>query len=172
MSQHIAHSRCCQPLIFQKINVNVCFYKEKEYLCRKFHYSMNSHRLFSSVILLLLVILPSKAVLKEADLESTLGVLRGELTAYRLELEKETKYMQWQQEMVRSEIIGIFKRSSQNSLMLYSQKQDNIFDLTYACHEATDMYMQFQKQAKPFHDYIMKNSNDIARYDSLIANLS
>lgn len=172
MSQHIAHSRCCQPLIFQKINVNVRFYKEKEYLCRKFHYSMNSHRLFSSVILLLLVILPSKAVLKEADLESTLGVLRGELTAYRLELEKETKYMQWQQEMVRSEIIGIFKRSSQNSLMLYSQKQDNIFDLTYACHEATDMYMQFQKQAKPFHDYIMKNSNDIARYDSLIANLS
>lgn len=133
---------------------------------------MSSKRLFTTVILLLLIVIPSNAVLKEADLESTLGVLRGELTAYRLALEKETKYMQWQQELVRSEIISIFKRSSQNSLMLYSQKQDNIFDLTYACHEATDMYMKFQKQAKPFHDYIMKNANDIARYDSLISNLS
>lgn len=129
-------------------------------------------KLFTIIILTLLVALPSNAVLKEENLDNTLNILRGELTTYRLELEKETKFMQWQQQQIIGNLLDISKRSSQNSLMLYSQKQDYIFDLTYACHEATDMYMQFKKQAQPFRDYIDKNTREIARYDSLISNLS
>ncbi len=133
---------------------------------------MTIKRIFTIIILALLVVLPSKAVLKEANLDNTLSILRGELTAYRLELEKETRYMQWQQQQIVNSLMDISKRSSQNSLMLYSQKQDYIFDLTYACHEATEMYMQFQERAMPFRNYIEKNTREIARYDSLIANLS
>ena len=129
-------------------------------------------RLFTIIILTLLAVLPSSAVLKEENLDNTLNILRAELTAYRLDLEKETKYMQWQQQQIIKNIIDVSSRSSQNSLMLYSQKQDYIFDLTYACHEATEMYMQFQKQALPFRNYIDRNKREIARYDSLIANLS
>jgi len=129
-------------------------------------------RLFTIFILTLLVALPSNAVLKEENLDNTLNILRGELTAYRLDLEKETQYMQWQQQQIIKNIIDVSSHSSQNSLMLYSQKQDYIFDLTYACHEATDMYMQFQKQALPFRNYIERNKREIARYDSLISNLS
>src|SRR3712207_2777833 len=55
--------------------------------------------------------------------------------------------------------------------MLYSQKPDYIFDLTYACHEATEMYMEFKKMTLPFRQYIENNRTEIARYDSLIVSL-
>jgi small-conductance mechanosensitive channel len=52
--------------------------------------------------------------------------------------------------------------------MLYSQKQDYVFDLTYACHEATEQYHHFQRKQLPFKTYLSKIESDIARYDSLI----
>lgn len=119
-----------------------------------------------------MVILPSKAVLKEKDLGLTLSILRSELTDYYHDLERQSQMMQEQQKMIGKELMDIFNRSSQNSLMLYSQKPEYIFDLTYACHEATEMYTQFQKQSLPFRSYIEKNKNQIARYDSLVINLS
>ncbi len=119
-----------------------------------------------------MVILPSKAVLKEKDLGLTLSILRSELTDYYHDLERQSQMMQEQQKMIGKNLMDIFNRSSQNSLMLYSQKPEYIFDLTYACHEATEMYTQFQKQSLPFRSYIEKNKNQIARYDSLVINLS
>lgn len=124
------------------------------------------------IILSVLALTPAGAVLKEKNLDNTLNILRGELIAYRGDLERQTKYMQEQQKIVRDNLMDIYYRSSQNSLMLYSQNLDYIFDLTYACHEATEMYMQFQKQAMPFRSYIEKNKKEIARYDSLVTNLS
>lgn len=124
------------------------------------------------IALVLTVILPASAVLKEKNLDNTLNILRGELTAYHSDLERQTKMMQEQQQIVRDNLMDIYYRSSQNSLMLYSQNLDYIFDLTYACHEATEMYMQFQQQAMPFRTYIERNKKDIARYDSLVTNLS
>lgn len=131
-----------------------------------------SSRYLSAIVLLLLFALPSSAVLKEKNLESTLSVLRGELTTYHTELEEQSEMMQEQQGEMVGKLMDIFNRSAQNSLMLYSQKQDYIFDLTYACHEATEMYKQFQSQSLPFRMYIEKTTTDIARYDSLISNLS
>ena len=64
------------------------------------------------------------------------------------------------------------KQSNQNALMLYSQKQEYLFDLTYACHQATEQYQQFQRQQLPFREFINNTSGDIARYDSLINSLS
>lgn len=128
-------------------------------------------RFFATIIFLLTAILPTYAVLKEKNLESTLSVLRGELTTYHTELEEESEVMQQNQLKMVQNLLDVFNRSAQNSLMLYSQKQDYIFDLTYACHEATQMYTEFQSQSQPFRTYIKKNSTDIARYDSLISNL-
>lgn len=127
--------------------------------------------LFSTFILILFAILPASAVLKEKNLESTLSVLRGELTTYYKELEQQSEDIQQQQMTMAQNLMDIFNGAAQNSLMLYSQKQDYIFDLTYACHEATEMYKQFQNQSQPFRMFIKKNTADIARYDSLISNL-
>ena len=63
------------------------------------------------------------------------------------------------------------KRADQNALMLYSQQQENVFDLTYACHEATKQYKDFHKQQLPFKEFLDKTEKDIARYDSLIMRL-
>ncbi len=120
----------------------------------------------------LFIVLPASAVLKEKNLESTLGILRDELTAYHKELRQQSELMQQQQQNIGSYLINIYNKSTQNSLMLYSQKQDNIFDLTYACHEATEMYMEFQKMSLPFRQYIENNKTEIARHDSLIVSLS
>ncbi len=120
----------------------------------------------------LLYVLPAGAVLKEKNLESTLTILRSELTGTYLELEQQSEILRIQQQMIGLDLMAIYNRSAQNSLMLYSQKKDYIFNLTYACHEATEMYTQFQKQSLPFRQYIENNSTEISRYDSLIVNLS
>ena len=116
--------------------------------------------------------LPSHAVLKEKDIDNTLSVLRTELTTYHTELERQSGLMKEQQDEVRKNLFSVLNRSNQNSLMLYSQKPGYIFDLTYACHEATEQYQEFQRNAMPFRAYVEKANDDIARYDSLILNLS
>jgi potassium efflux system protein len=128
-------------------------------------------RVFSTFIFFLFIIQPASAVLKEKNLESTLSVLRGELTTYYNELEQQSEDIQQQQKDMVQNLMEIFNEAAQNSLMLYSQKKEYIFDLTYACHEATEMYEQFQSQSLPFRVFIKKNAADIARYDSLISNL-
>ena len=93
----------------------------------------------------MLFILPSHAVLKEKDLDNTLSVLRVELKDYHDELERQSGYMKIQNQRVFEQTREVLNKSSQNSLMLYSQKPDFVFDLTYACHEATEQFKKFQK---------------------------
>ncbi len=128
-------------------------------------------RLVTFYLLLFAFFAPAHAVLKEKDLESTLLILRGELTTYYLELEEQSERMLDQQRLIGRNLMDIYNRSTQNSLMLYSQKKDYIFNLTYACHEATAMFDEFKSQSLPFRQLIEDNATDIARYDSLIINL-
>ena len=93
---------------------------------------------------------PSYAVLKEKNIDNTLSLLRLELTTYRTELERQSGMMREQQRQVTATMLSVMNRSRQNSLMLYSQKNGFIFDLTYACHEATEQYHEFQKNVRPF----------------------
>lgn len=122
--------------------------------------------------LLLFVVTPSHAVLKERDINSSLSILRQELYSYRQDLEKQQNGLRMQQQMVVKELISVDNQSQQNALMLYSQKEGNIFDLTYACHAATEQYRQFRNNAAPFRDYITNTNTEVSRYDSLISDLS
>ena len=122
--------------------------------------------------LLLLTALPSYAVLKERDISSSLSILRQELNTYRHDLDKQQNDLRIQQQMVVKELITVGNQSQQNALMLYSQKEGNIFDLTYACHAATEQYRQFRNNAAPFRDYITNTNTEVSRYDSLISDLS
>ena len=123
------------------------------------------------LLLALMIVLPSHAVLKEKNIENTLSLLRLELTNYRTELERQSGMMKAQQKQVMMNMISVMNRSRQNSLMLYSQKNGFIFDLTYACHEATAQYQEFQKNVKPFRQYLNTADVEISRYDSLINEL-
>ncbi len=123
------------------------------------------------IALVLLTTLGAQAVLKEKDLSQTLQILRSELTIHHRELSQQIEMNRKQSEAVRNRLMETMQRSNQNSLMLYSQKLDYVFDLTYACHEATEQYHEFQRQQLPFKLFLQKAESEIARYDSLIGSL-
>lgn len=125
-----------------------------------------------NIILLLLVALPSHAVLKERNIGGSLAMLRIELTNYHNKLERQSGAQKEQQQQVMKQLLSTMNRSQQNAIMLYSQKSGNVFDLTYACHEATEQYKSFKETVGPFREYVDEANTEITRYDSLISDLS
>lgn len=125
-------------------------------------------RLYIIILLMVAFVLPSNAVLKEANLDTTLYMLRTELANYHIDLEKQNQAAKAQQLAVIQELISIVKQADQNSIMLYSQRNGYIFDMTYACHEATEQFKKFKSKAVPFRQMIKKNNVEVARFDSLI----
>lgn len=125
-------------------------------------------RLYIIILLMVAFVLPSNAVLKEANLDTTLYMLRTELTNYHIDLEKQNQAAKAQQLVVIQELISIVKQADQNSIILYSQRNGYIFDMTYACHEATEQFKKFKSKAVPFRQMIKKNNVEVARFDSLI----
>jgi small-conductance mechanosensitive channel len=124
------------------------------------------------LFLLLGLCRPAHAVLKEANLDNTLSILRQELTYYYQDQQEQAESSKLMRQMVFQELMSIVRRSNQNALMLYSQKSDYVFDLTYACHEATEMYHNFRRMLLPFRNIVDKYENEIARYDSLVTSLN
>jgi small-conductance mechanosensitive channel len=128
-------------------------------------------KIFFLLIIFFAGVFDAHAVLKEKDLPQTLQILRTELTTFHRELSQMLEMNKKQSEKVREQLMSTMKLSNQNSLMLYSQKQEYVFDLTYACHEATEQYYTFQRQRAPFKNFLNKADAEIARYDSLINSL-
>ena len=129
-------------------------------------------RLLLILICIIGLTIPAQAVLKEKDLSASLEVLRHELTTYHREQQDRLQESKMKSMQVMAMLREIMEKSSQNSLMLYSQKTDYVFDLTYACHEATKQYQEFQRFTAPFREYVVQSNSDIARYDSLVDMLS
>ena len=128
-------------------------------------------RILIILTLILSVVSEAGAVLKEKNLDSTLVILRAELTKHYQELNDQRTEQRRQSQEVLKNLTQTMKQSNQNALMLYSQQQEFLFDLTYACHQATEQYQRFQRQQLPFREFISNTSGEIARYDSLINSL-
>ncbi len=111
------------------------------------------------------------AVLKEQDLDRTLEILLTELKDQNDELTKRGRIRKSRNKDIINQLMATMKRADQNALMLYSQQQDNVFDLTYACHEATELYQEFYFHQLPFRTLLSHAKGETARYDSLITNL-
>lgn len=128
-------------------------------------------RLFIFYLLMFLFTLPSQAVLKEKDLNNTLSILRNELTQTHQEQKRMQIKFKNSSDKVKKNLFAILSKSNQNALMLYSQKLDYVFDLAYACHEATDQFRDFKESSLPFRSYVTKINGEVARYDSLVGSL-
>ena len=128
-------------------------------------------RILATIIAITAILSSSHAVLKEKDLDQTLSVLRVELTNYQRELSNQANDRKQQTRDIVNELQETMKRSNQNALMLYSQHQGFVFDLTYACHEATEQYLEFQRQQLPFESFLKNSEAEVAKYDSLITSL-
>lgn len=129
-------------------------------------------RLFLLFLFAITITISCNAVLKEKDLDNTLSILRNELTTYHQEQKKRQMKYKNSSELIRKNLFSILAKSNQNALMLYSQKPEYVFDLAYACHEATDQFSNFRKSSLPFRSYITQLDSEIARYDSLVNSLS
>ncbi len=111
------------------------------------------------------------AVLNEQTLDMTVSVLRSELEKTHKE---ETKMMAIYDSFnvkQHKAALKTIQESEKIALMLYSQKQDYIFDMAYACHEATTQYRDFKSKRMPFDISIKKLDNEIKRYTLLIETL-
>ncbi|MBR2225645.1 MAG: hypothetical protein IJ884_07680 [Bacteroidales bacterium] len=119
----------------------------------------------------LCVMVPAFAVLNEKDLSQTLSVLRYELrSAYRA-MEERMSRMMGRGNRQHAQLVQMMQRSNELSLMLYSQKQDYTFDMTYALNEVSRQYDEFSSRKLPFDDLITRLDIDIDRYDRLIHTL-
>lgn len=120
----------------------------------------------------ILLALPSKAVLSEKNLDEALKVLRGELEqAIKKQQQNMAHYKQYN-ESQKLTLKETMEHCGEVSLMLYSQNQDYVFDLTYACNEATQLYRDFTTTNKKPYDLInARMNNELQRYDGLIFSL-
>ncbi|MBQ6177186.1 MAG: mechanosensitive ion channel [Bacteroidales bacterium] len=123
------------------------------------------------VVLALIALIPAYAVLNEKDLSQTLSVLRYELrSAWKASSERAQRTMS-RGARQRAQLVEMMQRSNELSLMLYSQKQDYTFDMTYALNEVSRQYEEFAEQKLPFDDIITRLDIDIDRYDRLVHTL-
>ncbi|MBR1593693.1 MAG: mechanosensitive ion channel family protein [Alloprevotella sp.] len=118
-----------------------------------------------------LMALHASAVLNERDLAQSLSVLRVELKTAYLQQKQNMARFQMMNEAQHMRMLNIMQKSSQIGLMLYSQKDEYVFDLTYACHEATQQYMDFKRNRLPYDRIAQRMHAEVERYDSLIAAL-
>ncbi len=123
------------------------------------------------IVLALIALIPAYAVLNEKDLAQTLSVLRYELrSAWKASTERAQRTMS-RGARQRAQLVEMMQRSNELSLMLYSQKQDYTFDMTYALNEVSRQYEEFAAQKLPFDDIITRLDIDIDRYDRLVHTL-
>ena len=131
---------------------------------------MKKKRLLA-VILALIALIPAYAVLNEKDLAQTLSVLRYELRSAWLASTERAQRTMSRGARQRAQLVEMMQRSNELSLMLYSQKQDYTFDMTYALNEVSRQYDEFASQKLPFDDIITRLDIDIDRYDRLVTTL-
>lgn len=123
---------------------------------------------FVWAFLLLFASVPAHAVLKEKDLSATLAVLRAELANTYTEQKQNISRYNTSAQMQHQQMISLMQRSDQIGLMLYSQKADFTFDMTYACHEATSLYREFNLRSVPYQAIIDRIDTELNRYNALI----
>ena len=129
------------------------------------------NRIWSIFALLITISAQAFAVLNEQNLDMTVSVLKAELEKTYTE---ETQMMERYDSInvkQHKEALKTIQESEKIALMLYSQKQDYIFDMAYACHEATTQYHNFKKKRMPFDISIKRLDNEIKRYTLLIESL-
>ena len=132
---------------------------------------MKTMRQILLVLLVLVTVLPASAVLKEENMEQTLSVLCEELSeAHKEHKERAQRFEQRNKQFQRS--IGRDLELCNNiELMLYSQKEQNVFDLAYACGQATALYKRVSR-TRSFKQFEQQQEEQIAQYENLVRALN
>ena len=131
---------------------------------------MKKKRLIIAAFVLLAAI-PAMAVFNEKDLSKTLSVLRYELTQEVVKSDARKGRIDTRDRSQHGQMVSVTKKCNELALMLYSQKQDYTFDMTYALKEVTKEYNDFTKRRMPYDEIISRLDIEIERYSRLVESL-
>lgn len=123
------------------------------------------------VLLLLVLTVPAVAVFKEKDLTQTLKVLLYEL---QQDFRKVSDFNNTSEQRIQRQhqsLVELVEESNELSIMLYSQPQDQTFDLTYTLHQVTRQYEDFNASRVPYDQIIETMKVELDRYSKLAQTL-
>ena len=123
------------------------------------------------LLLLLVMALPAGAVLKESNMQQTLGVLCEELSETHKEQKARAERFEQRNKQFQRSIGRDLELCNNIELMLYSQKEQNVFDLAYACGQATELYKRVSR-TRSFKQFEQQQDEQIAQYEHLVQALN
>ena len=104
-------------------------------------------------------------------MQQTLGVLCEELSETHQEHKDRAKRFEKRNNEFKKSIGRDLELCNNIELMLYSQKEQNIFDLAYACGQATSLYKRVSR-TRSFKQFEQQQDEQIAQYENLIRALN
>ena len=123
------------------------------------------------ILLLLAMSLQAGAVLKEGTMQQTLSVLCEELSETHQEHKERAERFEKRNKQFQRSIGKDLELCNNIELMLYSQKEQNIFDLAYACGQATSLYKRVSR-TRSFKQFEQQQDEQIAQYEHLVQALN
>ena len=132
---------------------------------------MKKNKFLSILVALFAVAVPAMAVFTGMNLDTTLSNLRRELSQDYQEISQTQERMQGKYQVQHGQMVDIVKKCNDLSLMLYSQKQDYTFDISYALEKVSQEYNDFNKNRTPYDRVVAKLDIEINRYARLIESL-
>ena len=132
---------------------------------------MKKRKVFFFLVALLAVAVPALAVFTGMDLDATLANLRRELCYDYQQISQTQDELKAYYDGQHKQMVEIAKKCNDQSLMLYSQKQDYTFDISYALEKVTQEYEDFNKNRTPYDRIVTKLNIEINRYARLIESL-
>ena len=132
---------------------------------------MRKQKLLTLLVALFTVAVPALAVFTGMGLDATLSNLRRELYHDYQQIDKTQQQLKDKYEDQHLKMVGIVKKCNDLSLMLYSQKQDYTFDISYALEKVTKEFNDFNKNRTPYDRIVTGLDIEIGRYARLIESL-
>lgn len=132
---------------------------------------MKKRKLLSILVALFAVAVPAMAVFTGLDLDATLSNLRRELFHDYRHIASTRKQLQEKNALQHQRMVDIVKKCNDLSLMLYSQKQEYTFDISYALEKVSQEFKDFNKTRTPYDRIVASLDVEIDRYARLIESL-
>ncbi len=132
---------------------------------------MSKRRLLGIFVVLFVISVPALAVFTGLGLDATLSNLRKELYHDYSQIGRMREKMEQKYEVQHRKMVDIVKKCNDMSLMLYSQKQEYTFDISYALEKVTQEYNDFNKNCTPYDRIVTSLDVEINRYARLIESL-
>ena len=124
-----------------------------------------------AILVVIMTVLDAGAVLKENNMQQTLSVLCEELSETHQEQKERAQRFEQRNGQFQRSIGKDLELCNNIELMLYSQKEQNVFDLAYACGQATQLYTRVSR-TRSFKQFEQQMDEQIAQYQNLVTALN